>query len=242
MSPPSDPLVWLGRHTPRVFRLGNDLRLWATGRWLESGTLSQGPRTGGQVALTFDDGPDPRWTPAILEHLDRAGARATFFMLGQTLAEHPGLAREVAAGHQVGTHFYTHTRGLTRDRHAGLYDLDHALAVHARVLSERPTAARFPYGRVGRIRPEDIQARGLTAYHWTFSSHDSRASAPEPITDRVLSLIGPGDIVLMHDGFGAGSKLGPGHRDHTVDALPRILTGLAERGLQAGTLDELLGS
>ncbi len=234
-----DPLVWLGRHAPGVFRAGNDVRLWAGDRWLRAGTRSQGPRDSGQVALTFDDGPDPRWTPAILEHLARAGARASFFMLGRAVEEQPELARRVAAAHQAGTHLHSHTRGLTRDRHAGLYDLDHALAVHARVLGDRPTAVRFPYGHAGRIQPADLRARGLTAYHWTFSSHDSRAAAPARIVDRVLGLVGPGDIILMHDGFGSGSRLGPGHRDHTVSALPQILSGLAERGLRAVTLDEL---
>lgn len=240
MNPLSDPLAWFGSRAPGLFRLGNHLRLWANSRWLCPGTVAAGPRHGNRVALTFDDGPDPRWTPAILDCLREYKAQASFFMLGRALAEHPDLACRVASeGHQVGTHLYNHARALLVDRDAMLTDLDRAIATHVQTFGQAPHCLRFPYGRVGRMQPQDLVAHSLTAYHWTFSSHDSRAESPERIIRRVESLIGPGDIVLMHDGYGTGSSLGPGHRDHTVAALPRILDLLQARNLEPVTLDQL---
>lgn len=240
MSPGPDPLVLLGRVAPGVFRLANAARLWFNDRWLCPGTVSRGPASARRVALTFDDGPDPRWTPAILDILAAHGARATFFQVGRGQVEQADLARRVAAeGHQVGTHLFAHARPAGRSRRVQLDELDQALAVYGDVLGGRPTALRFPYGQVGRLEPADWRGRGLVAYHWTFSSHDSRALSPKAIIDRVVALAGPGDIVLLHDGYGAGSSLGPGHRDHTVAALPAILRVLAEKGLAPVTLDEL---
>jgi peptidoglycan/xylan/chitin deacetylase (PgdA/CDA1 family) len=220
----------------RLRALLDDARLAVETRWLRGGAVGHGPRDVPHVALTFDDGPDPRWTPGILATLARHGARATFFCLGQALVDHPALAREVAAAHQVGTHLFTHTRGLTRDRSAFAAELERALAAHADVLGRRPEALRFPYGDSGVIRAADL--RGLTAYHWSVSSLDSRAESPEAIVAR-LGRVGPGDIVLLHDGRGPGSTLGPGHREHTVAALDGVLRLLAARGLRAVTLDEM---
>ena len=111
MSPGPDPLVLLGRVAPVVFRLANAARLWLNDRWLCPGTVSRGPASASRVALTFDDGPDPRWTPAILDVLAAHGARATFFQVGRGQMKHADLARRVVAeGHQVGTHLFAHTR------------------------------------------------------------------------------------------------------------------------------------
>lgn len=243
MSPGPDPVVLLARVAPGAYRLANAARLWVHDRWLCPGTVSRGPDTGRRVALTFDDGPDPRWTPDILDVLAAHGARATFFQVGRGQVEHAELARRVELeGHQVGTHLLAHARPAGRSRRAQLDELDQALAVYEEVLGHRPTAMRFPYGQVGRLGPADWGERGLAAYHWTFSSHDSRAPSPAAIVERVVTLAGPGDIVLLHDGYGAGSSLGPGHRDHTVAALPAILRAFGEKGLEAVTLDELFRS
>lgn len=233
----TDPAEALGRLSPTLFRLTNDARL-ALGSRFRAGALAHGPRDRKRVALTFDDGPDPRWTPAIVEALGRAGARATFFLLGEALERHPEVARVVAAQHEVGTHSYSHGRHLASNGQAMLDDLDRALRAHDEVLGERPVPMRFPFGRAGVVRASEVRRKGLVPYHWTFSSLDSRRPA-ERIIARFAALVAPGDIVLLHDGIGPGSRLGPGHRDHTVVALPTLLEILAERGLEAVTLAEL---
>ncbi len=234
-----EPATWLGRFSPRLWALANGVRLAVETRLLRGGAIGHGPRGLPRVALTFDDGPDPRWTPGILDHLERAGARATFFFTGMNVAEHPELAREVASRHQVGTHLFSHHRGLTRDRRFFLDDMERAREVHERVLGRRPGALRFPFGDSGRIRAVELRRYGLVPYHWSFSTLDSRAETPVRIVERFSSLVGPGDIVLLHDGRSPGSSLGPGHRRNTVAALPEILDVLARRGLKAVTLDEL---
>ena len=170
-----EPATWLGRFSPRLWALANGVRLAVETRLLRGGAIGHGPRGLPRVALTFDDGPDPRWTPGILDHLERAGARATFFFTGMNVAEHPELAREVASRHQVGTHLFSHHRGLTRDRRFFLDDMERAREVHERVLGRRPGALRFPFGDSGRIRAVELRRYGLVPYHWSFSTLDSRA-------------------------------------------------------------------
>lgn len=214
-------------------------RLGRPARFKEHEMIVQGPR-GHAIALTFDDGPDPRWTPRILEILERACVRATFFLVGSQILEHPELARQIAARHEVGTHLFSHRRGLTRDRAAFVHDLERALAAHEQVLGAQPRWLRFPFGDVGRVVAEDWTTRGLVACHWSVNSHDVRTACAGEVVREVLRELRGGAIVLLHDGVSRDSRLGPGHREATVAALKPILDGLAERELAAVSIRELL--
>ena len=226
-------------HEPRLWHGLNRARLAIETPLMRAGAVYRGSASSGAVALTFDDGPDPRWTPRILEALESAGARATFFCLATALEAHPALAREVAVRHEVGTHLYDHSRAPMGSAETFAAEVARSLAVHERVLGHRPTALRFPHGHAGKVRAAQLARLGLRAYHWTFSSEDSSASEGAPVLARVRLRLAPGCIVLLHDGRGAGSTLGPGHREATVAALPGILAAIAERGLDAVTLAEL---
>ncbi len=227
------------RSLPRLWRAANTLRLEVETPLLRGGAIDRGLPAAGQIALTFDDGPDPRFTPRVLEALERTGARATFFMIGKSLEQHPELARAVAARHQVGTHLYSHRRDGTWRLASFHTELEAALAAHRRVLGVEPTALRFPFGTAGRVRARDLRPRGLTVYHWTFSAIDWRAFSDGEIRDRVLPRLSAGAIVLFHDGRAPNATAGPEHREPTIAALPAILDEIARLGLKPVTLDEL---
>lgn len=224
---------------PGLWQGFNLARLAVEAPLLRGGAVYRGSPRSGAVALTFDDGPDPRWTPRILEALARADARATFFFLATAMQAHPELTREVAARHEIGTHLYDHSRAPMASPEAFAAEVARVMPVHLEILGERPTRLRFPHGHAGRIGAAELRAHGLTAYHWTFSSEDSRASEGGPVAERVRLRLAPGSIVLLHDGRGPGSTQGPGHREATVAAMPAILEAIAARGLAAVTLGEL---
>jgi peptidoglycan/xylan/chitin deacetylase (PgdA/CDA1 family) len=221
--------------------VANRARLAILSRVIWGGAVSEGPRGCAGVALTFDDGPDPAATPDILDALERARARATFFLLGSAIEREPELARRVAERHEVGTHLYSHSRAACRTLEGFDEELARALTVHERVLGARPASLRFPYGDRGVVRYADVRRRGLVPYHWSFSSEDSSAASPDAIVRHVVPRLYPGAIVLLHDGRGPTSTKGDGTRAHTVAALPRLLEALRERGLRAVTLSEMFG-
>lgn len=202
-------------------------------------TVTHGSRNGRQVALSFDDGPDPQVTPAVLDALARYGARATFFGIGRALQAQPLLARRIAADrHELGNHSWTHSRW---QNFFGVRRQLREIARGARAIARLTGNAAQPLYRppVGLKSPplaRAAQRLQLTMVAWSLHSHDTRGGDPTRIAQQVLDRIRPGDIVLMHDGHDL-----PGHhRLAGAQALPQILEGLREKGLQCVTVSELL--
>lgn len=186
---------------------------------------------GPTVALTFDDGPHAEGTPRVLSLLDRHGARATFFLVGEQVHRLPSLAREIAdAGHGIGLHGETHRCELRLTPAALAHDRARGLeAIHA-ATGVLPTIHRPPYG--AGSGPGIVLARraGLQTVLWSRWGRDWRAAATaESVIDDVTRS-GPLDreIVLLHD---ADHYAAPGSWRSTVGALPRILERCAEQGL-----------
>ena len=188
------------------------------------------PRTVAQsgAALTFDDGPHPEGTPAVLEVLDRAGAKATFFMVGEQVDRRPQLAAEVAhRGHLVALHAYRHrlqarmTPGqLETDIARGLQSLERALGT-------RPTVHRPPYGIYSPWGLDTVRGAGLAPLLWSRWGKDWRRTAtPQSIAARASDAVGPHDVILLHD---ADFYSAAGSHMRTVKALEIILTRLKER-------------
>jgi peptidoglycan/xylan/chitin deacetylase (PgdA/CDA1 family) len=190
-----------------------------------------GSRSGEQVvALTFDDGPDPGSTPAILRHLARFDARATFFLLGQNVSAHPGLARAIAeGGHAIGTHAFTHRNLAHCDPLEVIRELRRCQRAIEDATGERPRIMRPPYGFQRARTFLMARALGLRVVHWSVSGEDWLGHPPEAVCERVLSAAAPGSVVLLHDG-----------QPPTVAALPMILEGLSRRGHRFVTVPELL--
>lgn len=203
-------------------------------------TVSRAPRCGARrVALTFDDGPDPGWTPRIADQLDAAGVRATFFCIGQHVEAHPDVARRlVRDGHELGNHSFAHPRTLNfrfaaameREVLRGEAALRAVTGDAARPLYRPPVGLRNP----GLARVADrLDLRVVT---WSLHSRDTFATDAATVATRVLARVRPGDIVLFHD----GSDRPGADRRVTLDALPAILAGLRARDLEAVTVSALL--
>ncbi|HWK25475.1 MAG TPA: polysaccharide deacetylase family protein [Solirubrobacter sp.] len=178
------------------------------------------------VLLTFDDGPHPQGTPRVLAELDRVGARAVFFVVGEQVAAHPGLLEEIAAaGHELALHGERH-RCLARLTPAALRaDLDRAAARLGRParLHRAPLGIYTPYALA------HVRRRGLTPLLWSAWGRDWRRRAtPASVAHDVLRAAAPGGVILLHD---ADDYSAPGSWRATTGALPRILDGLAARGL-----------
>jgi peptidoglycan/xylan/chitin deacetylase (PgdA/CDA1 family) len=188
------------------------------------------PRTVDQsgVALTFDDGPHPEGTPAVLDALERAGARATFFMVGEQVDRRPELAVEVASrGHLVALHAYRHRLHLRMTPRQLEADIMRGLQSLERALDLKPTLHRPPYGVYSPWGLNTVRRAGLTALLWSRWGKDWRGhTTPQRIAMLAADEAGPGDVILLHD---ADFYSSPGCHRRTVKALELILAMLKSR-------------
>jgi peptidoglycan/xylan/chitin deacetylase (PgdA/CDA1 family) len=173
------------------------------------------------VALTFDDGPDPEWTPQMLEVLARHDARATFFMIGKLAARHPDLVRRVAeAGHTVANHSWDHTpfpllRG--RLRRAQLRWCQDALAPHGEQLFRPPHGQQSPGSFL------DARRLGYGVVTWNLVAEDFRGDGADAIESRMSARLAPGSIVLLHDSLYVAQEERFRDRTATLAAVDRLL-------------------
>ena len=180
----------------------------------------------GRCYLTFDDGPDPRWTPAVLDVLAAARVPATFFVIGRLATAHAPLVRGACtAGHVVGCHSYSHRHPwLLSSERARREVIDGSNAI-ADVIGRAPQWYRPPHGRLSRAIREAAGEAGLRVALWSVSAIDwGPFASPARIRSR-LRMLRAGDIVLMHDG-----PLRHNRPDRTLHVLPDVLAGLAKHG------------
>ena len=187
------------------------------------------------VALTFDDGPHPQGTPAVLEALREAGAVATFFLAGEPVERRPALAAEiVAAGHRVELHCHRHRNQLRLTPRQLLADADRPKAAIEEAGGQEVRDYRPPYGIFSAAGLLAVRKRGWRPVLWSRWGRDWRAGAtPASIVAKATAGLGAGDIVLLHD---ADYYSAPGSWARTAAALPAILETLEARGLNSTTL------
>jgi peptidoglycan-N-acetylglucosamine deacetylase len=186
----------------------------------------------GAVHFTFDDGPDPEWTMRVLDVLAAAQAHATFFVVGRAARAAPELVRRVAAeGHAVGNHSYSHRHPWTiRETEARDEVRDGAAAI-ADALGRAPRWFRPPHGRMRRCMLDEAERSGQRTVLWSLSAIDwGPLGHAAGIAKRVRG-VGPGDIVLMHDGRNRHNR-----PDELLQVLPRLLAELNERRLGSTAL------
>lgn len=192
------------------------------------------------VALTFDDGPDPEVTPAVLEILERYGAQASFFCVGSRAEQHAGLIeRIVAAGHRVENHTYRHPNTFCFFPTAALGDeIDRAQAIIAAQADRRPCHFRAPAGLRNPWLDTVLARRGLTLVSWTHRAFDTRNGDVADVVRRLAGSAVAGDILLLHD---RGSAKAADGRPVVLQALPGILEELGRKKLAVRALPETGG-
>ncbi len=184
------------------------------------------------VALTFDDGPTPLGVDAVLPVLQRHGARATFFLVGQEMEWHPGQARRlVAAGHELGNHSFSHQRMWGLFPGAYEQEIRRTDALLRAEGAPDPVFFRPPNGKKLTGLPIAVARTGYRTVTW---DHEDPMSAPSAraFADGILARVRPGSIVVMHVMYRTGQV--------QRDALPLVLRGLKARGYRAVTVSELL--
>jgi peptidoglycan/xylan/chitin deacetylase (PgdA/CDA1 family) len=191
----------------------------------QAATLTHEPCHNGYVGLTFDDGPDPATTPRLLQVLREAGARATFFVVGQNAAEHPGLVRAThRAGMWIGNHSYTHPNLPELGEPAAFGELRETQHVLRKITGRRPTLFRPPFGATSAQVRLDAARLKLLEVLWTVDSRDWAGATTEQIVEAARTLQ-PGGIILLHD-----------WAQPSIDAVPQIVRDLRERGLCPGRI------
>jgi len=189
----------------------------------------------GEVALTFDDGPDPVVTPLVLDMLDAAGARASFFCIGKAARAHPALMREIVRrGHSVENH---------TERHALLFAAYGVRAMRREIATAQKTLAtlagrppgffRAPFGLRSPLLAPAIDGMGLTYLSWTRRALDGGSGDAAKGYGRLARGLAAGDILLMHDGRCARDADGA---PVILSILPRLLALLAAQGLRSVSL------
>jgi peptidoglycan/xylan/chitin deacetylase (PgdA/CDA1 family) len=177
------------------------------------------------VALTFDDGPHPDGTPAILAILGQAGVKATFFLVGEQVERRPELAAEVvAAGHAVGLHGHRHRCQLRLTADEIVDDYRRGVAAIEEATGCSPRRHRPPYGIYSRAGLRAARADGLVPLLWSKWGKDWRKfTTPERIAARATAGVADGDVILLHDADFYSSR--NSHR-RTAEALPLVIAAL----------------
>jgi peptidoglycan/xylan/chitin deacetylase (PgdA/CDA1 family) len=190
------------------------------------------------VALTFDDGPDPDCTPPVLDALDAAGVKATFFLVGEQLMRHHAVARETAArGHELALHGFEHAEHDTLRPQQARDDLARGLGAFEAATGRRPRFFRPPYGRFSEASYDACKHLGLEPVYWSDWGMDWEPIPAERVADLATRDLADGAIVLLHDSARYG------HRPDcsaTAEAVGAVAARAAELGLRVDPLGELL--
>jgi len=193
--------------------------------------ISHGLSDGMKIAVTFDDGPNPRITPQILNELEKRKIHSTFFLIGRNVKAHPELAKAmVEQGHEVANHTFTHPT-LSKLADAAVADeLRRGQDTLVAATGVTPTLFRPPYGAFRRAQAPLAVAEKLDILMWSVDPRDWARPGVEKIQGTIKAETKPGAIVLLHE-----------LHTQTLDALPGLLDDLQTRGFQLVTISELLG-
>ncbi len=183
----------------------------------------------GTVALTFDDGPSPVYTPQILDILKKNNIKATFFVMGPLARKYPNLIKRMAAeGHAVGVHAMTHPK-FTRLNDAQLhYEMVGTRDVITNILKKPPICLRAPFEKKNKHVEAYAKAQGLFLVPLAFDVRDKSICSVEQLSDRTINHGHSQQVFLLHDGSGK--------REITVAALPKIIAGIRSKGLGFSTI------
>lgn len=187
------------------------------------------------VALTFDDGPTPGKTQQILEILESHNVKSTFYLVGNAMQRNPALAKLIwQAGHEIGNHSYTHSRMLLKPYGFVSDEIEKTNAIIKQSGYDRNITFRPPYGKKLFVLPYYLSEAGITNVMWDLApDSDLPLSADaDAIANYAIDRAQPGSIILMHVMFDS--------RKNSMQAVPKIIQGLKEKGYRFVTVSELI--
>jgi peptidoglycan-N-acetylglucosamine deacetylase len=202
--------------------------------------LSDAAARRGEIAITFDDGPDPELTPRVLDLLDRTGARASFFCVGSRAAAHPAVIREIVGrGHSVENHSQRHSTAL------GWYgprrlrrEIEAAQDTLSQLAGRAPAFFRAPFGVRSPFADPVLARLGLGYVSWTRRGYDTIDSDVSRVLRRLSAGLAAGDVLVLHDGVATSARRA---QPTVLEVLPRLLELAASRGLRPVSLGSACG-
>lgn len=220
--------------------LGAALGVWAgyagLPHLLTAGCVWHGSPSARRIALTFDDGPDPEWTPRILEVLGQRGVRGTFFLVGARAARGPDVARAIAAaGHEIGNHSWSHRSLWLCGPRRTAVEIGRAHTLLTDLTGQAPRYFRPPWGMVNAAMFGALRRYGERCVFWSIQSEGLRRQPASTQAAFVVRRARPGAIVDLHDAEGV-----PGAPARLCQALPLMIDGLRAAGYDFATVAELL--
>lgn len=222
----------------------NHLFLGALGLWPRSTLLGpnlvrlpQAALQRGEIALTFDDGPDPEVTPRVLDMLDAHGVRATFFCIASRARRHPELCRDIVRrGHAIENHSCSHSRTFAMLGMGGMREeIAFAQATLTELAGRAPRFFRPPAGLRNPLLDPVLHETGMRLVSWTRRGFDTRRNDADSVAARLADGLAAGDILLLHDGHSARTAAGA---PVVLEVLPRILEAAQRLGLRPVTLHQ----
>jgi peptidoglycan/xylan/chitin deacetylase (PgdA/CDA1 family) len=215
---------------------------WVGYAWLPHLVTPLAPRrargAGRRVALTFDDGPDPRWTPRVLDILRAHGVSGTFFLVGRRAAREPAAVRAiVAGGHEIASHGWSHTSLWLCGPRRTETEIARAKHLLGYLAGTPPALFRPPWGMVNAAMFGALRRHGQRCVFWSIQPEGLRPASAQAQVAHVLRRAHPGAIVDLHDAEGT-----PGAPARLCAALPAMIDGLRAAGYRFATVGELLAA
>lgn len=194
--------------------------------------ISKGNPAGNKIALTFDDGPHPEYTPRVLELLEKYDAKASFFCIGKKVKKHPAVLQEIhLKGHNIGNHSFSHGYWIDfNGKNSWLREIDFTDREIEKVIGRKPRFFRPPFGVTTPHLAKAIRKRHHRVIGWNLRSFDT-VKNPNLVVDKILKNVSPGSILLLHD-----------HLPGILTILEQLLPELLARNFTFVTLEELIDS
>lgn len=186
-----------------------------------------------EVYITFDDGPDPKYTPEVLLLLKKYNIKASFFLIGEKLIQYPLIVKQIQqAGHTIGNHSFSHKsmKFCSKDRIIKeILDTDNLIQ---KITHAKPVYFRPPYGRFDPRFKKILQQNGYSMIMWSLLSYDFSADTSEKITKHIIRHIKPGAIIVFHDGHENSHLM--------IKALPEIFSWINANNLKTCSINKLV--
>lgn len=228
----SAPLPYRNDYTNQFLSRGS----WTPFQWVERYNYAfSGPYNKAEIALTFDDGPDPVFTPLILDKLKKYGVKATFFLLGTNMEKFPEFVKRISEeGHVIANHTYSHVN-LTQVSDQEYHNqIQRSNEIIQNLVGYKPKFFRPPYGAINENQLQWATEQGMMVTQWSVDTLDWQGLSAENITSTVEANAFPGSIVLQHNAQGVPLQ-------GSVDALDLFIPQLQANGVRFVTLPEMFG-